>query len=67
MDLNLENILEVNEIRKLIEHKKNLLEFFNELIEIKNIMINEDLDYESSDYDSDDSYDSSNYSSPSPR
>lgn len=40
MDLDLDNVLEVNEIRKLISHKKNLLEFFDELVKIKNIEVN---------------------------
>ena len=39
MDLDLDNVLEVIEIRALISHKKNLLEFFNELIKVKNIML----------------------------
>jgi hypothetical protein len=49
MDLDLDNVLEVNEIRKLISHKKNLLEFFNELIKVKNIEVNTQIintDYE---------------------
>tara|TARA_R100000805_G_C3623651_1_gene129733 strand:+ start:3248 stop:3451 length:204 start_codon:yes stop_codon:yes gene_type:complete len=49
MDLDLDNVLEVNEIRKLISHKKNLLEFFDELIKIKNIEVNTQIintDYE---------------------
>jgi hypothetical protein len=48
MDLNLDNVLEVIEIRKLISHKKNLLEFFDELIKVKNLMINESSANESS-------------------
>ena len=40
MDLDLDNVLEVNEIRKLISHKKNLLDFFDELVKIKNIEVN---------------------------
>ena len=40
MDLDLDNVLEVNEIRKLISHKKNLLDFFDEIIKIKNIEVN---------------------------
>ena len=49
MDLDLDNVLEVNEIRKLISHKKNLLQFFDELIKIKNIEVNTQIintDYE---------------------
>lgn len=49
MDLDLDNVLEVNEIRKLISHKKNLLEFFDELVKIKNIEVNTQIintDYE---------------------
>ena len=49
MDLDLDNVLEVNEIRKLISHKKNLLEFFDELVKIKNIQVNTQIintDYE---------------------
>ena len=41
MDLNLDNVIEVKEIRELISHKKNLLKFFDELINLKNIMIND--------------------------
>jgi len=55
MDLDLSEVIEIKEIRKLISHKKNLLEFFDELIKIRNLRIN---DYETdSDYscDSDDS------------
>ena len=68
MELDLENVLEVMEIRKLISHKKKLLEFFDELLKIKNSMINDSSDYESSDcsseknfsdYESDYDYDSS--------
>ena len=65
MDLDLQNILEINEIRKLISHKKNLLEFFDELIKVKNINLQDNesffSDTDDSD-DSDDSYDSSNLS-----
>jgi len=49
MDLDLDNVLEVNEIRKLISHKKNLLDFFDELVKIKNIEVNTQIintDYE---------------------
>jgi len=49
MDLDLDNIIEIKEIRKLISHKKNLLEFFDELIKIKNIEVNTQIintDYE---------------------
>tara|TARA_R100001440_G_scaffold56854_1_gene76648 strand:+ start:6903 stop:7082 length:180 start_codon:yes stop_codon:yes gene_type:complete len=55
MDLDLDNVLEIKEIRKLISHEKKLLEFFDELIKVKNITINDSSDYESeseSDYDS---------------
>lgn len=59
MDLDLENIFEIKEIKRLISHDKKLVEFFDELIKIKNLMINESYDYESdTDYDTD--YDSSN-------
>jgi len=39
-ELNIGNILEAQEIRNLIRHKKNLLEFFDELIEKVNKKIN---------------------------
>lgn len=55
MDLDLDNVFEIKEIRKLISHEKKLLEFFDELIKLKNITINDSSDYESeseSDYDS---------------
>jgi len=53
MDLDLDNVLEIKEIRKLISHEKKLLEFFDELIKLKNITINDSSDYsEDSDYDS---------------
>ena len=55
MDLDLDNVLEVIEIRKLISHKKNLLEFFDELIKVKNLMINESSDNET-DNDTDSDY-----------
>jgi len=63
MDLDLSEVIEIKEIRKLISHKKNLLEFFDELIKIRNLRINDypvgdDLESETdSDYscDSDDS------------
>jgi hypothetical protein len=61
MDLDLENILEINEIRKLISHKKNLLIFFDELIKVKNINLQDNESFYS-DTDSDYSYDSSNLS-----
>ena len=54
MDLDLDNVLEVKEIRALISHKKNLLEFFNELIQLKNIMLEDEI--YSSDTDSDSDY-----------
>ena len=47
MDLDLQNIFEIKEIRRLITHDKKLLEFFDELIKIKNIMINESSESES--------------------
>lgn len=62
MDLDLQNILEINEIRKLISHKKNLLDFFDELIKVKNINLQDDESFYSDTDDSDDSYDSSNLS-----
>ncbi len=52
MDLDLDNVLEVIEIRKIISHKKNLLEFFNELIKVKNIMLTDEIDNDT-DTDSD--------------
>jgi len=51
MDLDLDNVLEVDEIRKLISHKKNLLEFFNELIKVKNIMLTDEIDDTTTDDD----------------
>tara|TARA_R100001086_G_C11831041_1_gene256609 strand:- start:1236 stop:1424 length:189 start_codon:yes stop_codon:yes gene_type:complete len=57
MDLDLDNVLEVKEIRKLISHKKNLLEFFDELIKIKNLTINETTDNETDNETTDDEYD----------
>jgi len=67
MNLDLENILEINEIRKLISHKKNLLIFFDELIKVKNINLQDNESFYSSSCsedtdDSDYSYDSSNLS-----
>ena len=66
MDLDLENILEINEIRNLISHKKNLLIFFDELIKVKNINLQDNESFYSlscsEDTDSDYSYDSSNLS-----
>lgn len=59
MDLDLENIFEIKEIKRLISHDKKLVEFFDELIKIKNLMINDSSDYDSSDYESDNDYDSS--------
>ena len=47
MDLDLDNVFEIKEIRKLISHEKKLLEFFDELIKVKNITINDSSDYES--------------------
>ena len=49
MDLDLDNIIEIKQIRKLISHDKKLLEFFNEIIKIKNIEVNANImntDYE---------------------
>ena len=51
MDLDLDNVLEVIEIRKIISHKKNLLEFFNELIKVKNIMLTDEIDDTTTDDD----------------
>jgi len=63
MDLNLDNVLEVIEIRKLISHKKNLLEFLDELIKVKNLMINESSDNESSASEAGETDTDSDYSS----
>lgn len=57
MDLDLQNIFEIIQIKKLISHDEKLLEFFDELIKVKNLIINESSDDESSDYESDNSYD----------
>lgn len=49
MDFDLNDIIEIKEIRELIAHKKNLLDFFNEIIKIKNIEVNANIintDYE---------------------
>ena len=40
MDFDLNDIIEIKEIRELISHKKNLLDFFDEIIKIKNIEVN---------------------------
>lgn len=40
-DLDVNNIIEIKEIRKLISHKKNLLEIFDEIIQKVNIKIND--------------------------
>jgi hypothetical protein len=53
MDLDLDNVLEVIEIRKLISHKKNLLEFFDELIKVKNIMLTDEIDNDNTTTDDD--------------
>lgn len=53
MDLDLDNVLEVIEIRKLISHKKNLLEFFDELIKVKNIMLTDEIDNDTTTTDDD--------------
>lgn len=47
MDLDLDNIFEIKEIKRLISHDKKLVEFFNELIKVKNLMINESSESES--------------------
>lgn len=64
MDLFLDNIVEVKQIRILLAENKKLLDFFNELIAIKNIEINyesiineysmSDTDEEYTDTDTDD-------------
>lgn len=49
MDFDLNDIIEIKEIRELISHKKNLLDFFDEIIKIKNIEVNANIintDYE---------------------
>ena len=53
MDLDLDNVFEVIEIRRLISHDKKLVEFFDEFIKVKNITI---ADSESDDSDSDSDY-----------
>ena len=40
--LDINNILEIQEIKNLIRHKRNLIIFFDELIEKVNIKINEE-------------------------
>ena len=40
--LDINNILEIQEIKNLIRHKRNLITFFDELIEKVNIKINEE-------------------------
>ena len=40
--LNINNILEIQEIKNLIRHKRNLITFFDELIEKVNIKINDE-------------------------
>ena len=40
--LNINNILEIQEIKNLIRHKRNLIIFFDELIEKVNIKINDE-------------------------
>jgi len=40
MDLFLDNIVEVKQIRILLDENKKLLDFFNDLVAIKNIEIN---------------------------
>jgi hypothetical protein len=55
--MDLENILEINEIRKLISHKKNLLIFFDELIKVKNINLQDNESfYSDTDTDTDIDY-----------
>ncbi len=53
MDLDLNDVLEVKEIRGLISHEKNLLTFFNELIKIKNIQINKNIETSDDEKDED--------------
>ena len=50
LDLDLDNVFEVIQIRQLISHDKKLIEFFDELIKVKNMII---VDSESYDSDSD--------------
>ena len=40
--LDINNILEIQEIKNLIRHKRNLITFFDELIEKVNIKINDE-------------------------
>jgi len=40
--LNINNIIEIQEIKNLIRHKRNLITFFDELIEKVNIKINDE-------------------------
>jgi hypothetical protein len=64
MDLFLDNIVEVQQIRILLDENKKLLDFFNDLVAIKNIEINyesiineysmTDTDEEYTDTDTDD-------------
>jgi hypothetical protein len=40
--LSCDNILEINQIKKLIEHKKNLLKVFDDIIAVANINLNKE-------------------------
>ena len=40
--LSCENIIEISEIKKLIEHKKNLLKVFDDIIAVANINLNKE-------------------------
>jgi len=40
--LSCENILEISQIKKLIEHKKNLLKVFDDIIAVANINLNKE-------------------------
>jgi len=40
--LSCENIIEISEIKKLIEHKKNLLKVFDDVIATANINLNKE-------------------------
>tara|TARA_R110000803_G_scaffold179965_1_gene242358 strand:+ start:219 stop:425 length:207 start_codon:yes stop_codon:yes gene_type:complete len=64
MDLDLQNIMEIKQIRELISHKKNLLRFFDELIDVKNIQVNEKVMNADYDLDNDTLYSSDSDYSP---
>tara|TARA_R110000787_G_scaffold45350_1_gene110636 strand:- start:595 stop:807 length:213 start_codon:yes stop_codon:yes gene_type:complete len=66
MDLDLQNIMEIKQIRELISHKKNLLRFFDELIDVKNIQVNEKVMNADYDLDNDTLYSSDSDSSADP-